>query len=132
MKPKKRGKKSAGNPVRWAEIPVSDMERAKTFYGKTLGLTYQEIKMYEYNLALIKADPKSFGTGGALVKGPTYTPSYDGPMVYFGTDDIPDTLKKAEQAGGKTIQNKKPIGEYGFVAYFEDTEGNRIGLHSMS
>src|SRR5262245_4961731 len=123
--------KCEGNPIRWVEIPVTDMTRAKDFYSKTLGLKYKMHSADEYELALIEASPTAFGTGGALVKGPTYEPSYDGAMTYFGTDDIEGVLNKVEKAGGDVVHPRKSIGEYGFVAYFEDTEGNRIGLHSM-
>jgi predicted enzyme related to lactoylglutathione lyase len=124
-------KKTAVNPVRWVEIPVTDLKRAKTFYSKTLDLKYQDHKQDEYEMALIQADPDTFGTGGGLIKGPTYVPSYDGTVVYFGTDDIEGVLKKVENAGGKIVAPRKSIGQFGFVAYFEDTEGNRIALHSM-
>jgi uncharacterized protein len=30
------------------------------------------------------------------------------------------------------LQNKTSIGENGFFAYIEDTEGNKVGLHSMA
>ena len=33
--------------------------------------------------------------------------------------------------GGKTLNPQKSIGEHGFVAHFEDCEGNRIAIHSM-
>jgi hypothetical protein len=33
-------------------------------------------------------------------------------------------------SGGAVIDPKTPIGRYGFVAQFRDSEGNRVGLHS--
>src|SRR5882672_4359682 len=131
-KSKKSPDKSGSNPIIWVEIPVNDMERAKTFYGKAFGLTYQMVGMYGYKLALFPMDDKRVGTGGALVYGDSYKPSYEGAMIYFATKDIEASLKKVTQSGGQVIQPKKSIGEYGFVAYFQDSEGNRIALHSMS
>jgi uncharacterized protein len=119
------------NPVIWVEIPVTNMKRAKTFYAKTFGLTYQMVDMHGYKLALFPMAMGVVGTGGALVYGPTYTPSYEGTIIYFSSKDIEASLKKVAQSGGKVIQNEKSIGEYGHVAYFEDSEGNRIALHSM-
>jgi predicted enzyme related to lactoylglutathione lyase len=46
-------------------------------------------------------------------------------------DNIENVLKKIERNGGKTLAPKSSIGEYGFIGLFEDTEGNRIGLHSV-
>ena len=34
--------------------------------------------------------------------------------------------------GGKTFNEKMSIGEHGFVAHFEDSEGNCVALHSMT
>jgi len=45
-------------------------------------------------------------------------------------EDIEETLKKVDEKGGRILNPKKSIGEYGFVAHFEDCEGNRIALHS--
>jgi predicted enzyme related to lactoylglutathione lyase len=41
------------------------------------------------------------------------------------------SLGKVEAAGGKVLMDKISIGENGFIAFFLDTEGNRVGLHSM-
>ncbi len=131
-KHKKSAAKGGNNPVIWVEIPVRDMNRAKTFYSKTFGLTYDMVGMHGYELALFPMSVDKVGTGGALVYGESYTPSYDGAMIYFATKDIESSLNKATQNGGKVIQPKKSIGKFGFVAYFEDTEGNRIALHSMN
>ena len=40
--------------------------------------------------------------------------------------------EKIESQGGKTLMNKTQISpEIGYMAYFLDTEGNRIALHSQ-
>jgi hypothetical protein len=38
---------------------------------------------------------------------------------------------RAAEHGGRVVQKKMPIGEYGFIALVNDSEGNLIGLHSM-
>ena len=45
-------------------------------------------------------------------------------------DDLQIPLDRVEGAGGKILQPKESIGEFGFIAMILDTEGNRIGLHS--
>ena len=77
--------------------------------------------------------PQSLATriGGALVKEETFVPSYAGSLVYFSVIDIAETLEKVVANKGKMLVPKTAIGEYGFCAYFEDSEGNRIGLHTM-
>lgn len=117
------------NPVGWFEIPVNNMDRAKKFY-ETLLETKIDIQDFG-NLLMgwFPFDHTAPGTTGTLVKAETYNPSYDGTMVYFSVDEIDDVLPRLEKAGGKLINAKTSIGEYGFVAHFEDSEGNRVALH---
>lgn len=70
------------------------------------------------------------GATGSLVQQESYIPSYEGSMVYFSVEDINKTLAQVEEHGGKVLNPKNSIGEFGFVAHFEDTEGNRVALHS--
>jgi uncharacterized protein len=52
--------------------------------------------------------------------------------IKAGSRAFNDMLQRVEHAGGKILLPKTPIsGDRGF-AYFEDTEGNRIGLHSAA
>lgn len=90
------------NPVNWFEIPAADIDRAKTFYEALLG---QELRRQDVG---------------------------DFSMVYLSVDDVALALGRARTAGGKVITEKMSIGEYGFVGHFEDSEGNRVGLHSMA
>ena len=69
---------------------------------------------------------------GGIVQGEGYMPSAEGSMVYLnGGEDLDVPLGKVEGAGGKILVPKTDIGENGFFAYFVDTEGNKVGLHSM-
>lgn len=52
-------------------------------------------------------------------------------MVYFHCDDCGVEAARARQCGGSIFRDKMPIGEHGFIAIVNDTEGNMIGLHSM-
>jgi predicted enzyme related to lactoylglutathione lyase len=58
----------------------------------------------------------------------------DGPLVYLnGNPDLQNVLDKVEAAGGKIMVPKTVISpEYGSMAVFIDTEGNRIALHSVT
>jgi len=57
----------------------------------------------------------------------------DGPLIYLNANpDVRGVLDKVEAAGGTVMMPKTEISpEYGFMALFMDTEGNRIGLHSI-
>jgi predicted enzyme related to lactoylglutathione lyase len=69
--------------------------------------------------------------GGALAKGNAYKPSKDGAIIYFDVPDIDVVLRNAKQRGSKILYEKKDIGEAGFVAEFEDSEGNRVALSQV-
>lgn len=75
------------------------------------------------------------GVGGAVVdSGGFHKPSAtDGPLIYLNANpDVQIVLDRIENAGGKIIVPKTQISpEYGYMAVFIDTEGNRIALHSI-
>lgn len=118
------------NPVVWVEIPVANMERARLFYEAVFGWKLTVIDMGVRQMAMLSSEMDSHGSGGALVKERHFVPSYAGSLVYFSVNDIPRTLAGVVLHGGKELIPKTSIGEYGFCAYFEDSEGNRIGLHT--
>lgn len=110
----------------WFDIPVSDMTRAIKFYEAITGLSLKRMKVG--NLA----ETAILGSDGCLFKSPEDKPSHYGSRVYFSAEpDIETWLERVQKAGGKTLVPKTPIGEgRGHYAYFEDSEGNRVGLHS--
>ena len=79
-------------------------------------------------------DPMN-GVGGTLVdSGGFHKPSAtDGPLIYLnGNPDVQIILDRVEAAGGKIMVPRTEISpEYGDMAVFLDTEGNRIALHNI-
>ncbi|HXX57573.1 MAG TPA: VOC family protein [Thermodesulfovibrionales bacterium] len=120
------------NPVNWFEIPVKDIERARAFYEKVFDTELTPEEMGPYTMTFFPWTESAPGAAGTLIKGESYEPSHSGTVVYFSVEDIEETLRKINANGGKTLLPKKSIGEYGFIAHFEDTEGNRLALHSMN
>jgi len=115
-------------PTAWFEIPVADMARALRFYQGVLETSMETLDLGEnFKMTLF---PASDYRAGALMQALGYTPSYQGAMIYLAVDDIEATLNRVEQYGGQVINAKMSIGERGFVGHFEDSEGNRVGLHS--
>ena len=115
--------------ITWFEIPVLNFERAKIFYEQIL-----KKKIHTYNLNGIQHgfwEHSKSTIGGALVKD-ELKPSKEGVLVYLnGGKDLSFILKRVEQAGGKVLLEKTQIStEIGFMAKFEDTEGNVLALHS--
>ena len=119
------------NRVVWFDIAVSDLERAKKFYSKVLDVELIDNEMAPNKMSMFPFEPGM--ASGCLVQGPDYKPSAEGATVYLnGGDDLSVPLSRVEEAGGKVLLDKMSIGEYGFIAYFLDTEGNKVALHSMS
>lgn len=122
------------NAISWFEIPTMDLGRAQKFYESIF-----DIKMTSLDLAQIKMRmfplQNPTGVGGALVfNDQVYKSSAtDGPLVYLNANpDVQLILSKVEAAGGKILVPKTMISpEYGHMAMFLDTEGNRIALHSI-
>lgn len=123
---------TANNPVVWFEIPVSDMPRAKAFYEQVFAVHLEEQPMGSTQMAFFSMSNETYGATGALTLGKDYTPSHSGVLIYFTTPDIDATLASGEATGGKILTAKTGIGEYGFIGVMQDSEGNRIGLHSMT
>jgi predicted enzyme related to lactoylglutathione lyase len=117
------------NPVIYFEIPVRDMDRAISFYSKTFDMTFERKEIDGNEMALFPYQPSGEGATGALAKGDSYEPSLKGTRVYFSTQDIDATLRNAISSGGRLIYPKTDTGDYGYVAEFEDSEGNCIALH---
>jgi predicted enzyme related to lactoylglutathione lyase len=120
------------NPVNWFEIPVNDLKRAKEFYEYIFGFDMELSEMGNLKMAWFPSHRGADGATGTLIKAESYVPSHSGSMVYFTVADIEEVLAKVTEKGGKVLNPKMSIGEYGFVAHFEDCEGNRVALHAVS
>jgi len=118
------------NAVNWFEIPVSDFDQATKFYNEIF--KFELVPMEVGDGFPMGMFPVEDGVSGAIVQGEGYTPSTDGTSVYLnGGDDLQVVLDRVEAAGGQVLVPKTDIGENGFFAFFLDTEGNKVGLHSM-
>ncbi len=118
----------SSNPVVYFEIPVTDIDRAIKFYTSVFNFTFEKQVIDHNEMALFPFSEESMGVSGALAKGEIYKPTKDGVVIYFKTESIEKTLKVATENGGQILYPKTSSGDLGFVAEFEDSEGNRIAL----
>jgi len=120
------------NAINWFEIPVNDFPRAKAFYEAILDISLEKTEMEGAEFAVFPADMENGGVGGCIMKSEGWVPSDKGSIVYLnGGDDLNTVLGRVESAGGKVEREKFAIKEHAFIAYFLDTEGNKVALHSM-
>ena len=119
--------------VTWFEIPVSDMERAKIFYEKVFDISISLQVMEGIQMGWFPHAGSAPGAMGSLIKNAAYVPSDEGALLYFTSENVQTELDRVEAAGGRVRQEKTMIStEYGYMAVFIDSEGNRIALHSKS
>ena len=122
------------NAISWFEIGVADLDRATKFYETIFNVKLNPLDLPNIKMRMFPLEDM-MGVGGALVdSGGFHKPSVtDGPLIYLnGNPDVQKILDKVETAGGKIMVPKTEISpEYGYMAVIIDTEGNRIGLHSV-
>lgn len=120
------------SPLVWAEIAVTDMNRAITFYQTHFGLSFTQQVIGDIDMAIVETasqDEASF----ALMKHEMMVPSVDGATVYLHLSPALKTqVTQLEQANIHILLPPMPIkdGECGYIAIFKDSEGNKVGLWS--
>lgn len=129
-----------GNLVVWADIPVTDIDRAMEFYGAVLQRPL--VRTPGMDSVAIPAPDQPPGEGGGPPEGPmpvafdlvrtdTMKSSRDGCTIYLNADEDPEgMLRRAADAGGEILSPVQDTGEMvGWIGFFRDSEGNRIGVH---
>lgn len=113
------------------EIPVDNIARAQKFYKETFGWSINTFPGMGYTI---------LGTTPTNEQGrPTEPGAINGGMlerqdpvkhtvVTINVKSIDDAGKRIQKNGGKLIRAKMAVGDMGFAAYFQDTEGNVVGL----
>ncbi len=120
------------NSLNWFEIPASDIERSKKFYQTIFDIEMEDNNMGEAKMAFFPWQGGSGKATGAVVQSPDHKPSTDGAVVYLNANPAMDNvLAKVEAAGGQVLMPKMSIGEHGNIAFIMDTEGNKVGIHSV-
>ncbi len=119
------------NPVRWFEIYVQDMARAKPFYESVFKVKLEKLNSPDFDMWAFPMQRDGRGASGALVRMDDGPSGGNTTLVYFGCEDCAVEAARAAEFGGGIDRGKFSIGEYGFIALVHDTEGNMLGLHSI-
>ena len=123
------------NAISWFEIPTTDIDRAQKFYETIFGISMTAMDLPNIKMRMFPLDDMMTQVGGALVdSGGFHKPSVtDGPLIYLnGNPDVQNVLDKVVASGGTIQVPKTEISpDYGFMAVFIDSEGNRVALHSV-
>lgn len=126
------------NLINWLEIPVSDINRAKKFYEVVLKaeIRIDDQLTPDFKMGLVNTqEMKLTDVGGALVEGAGYTPGESNTLIYFNANETggcDEFLKRVRDANGRVTGETMHVSEdIGYCAFFTDSEGNRMAVHSM-
>lgn len=115
------------NAVVWAEIPVTDMARAKAFYAAVVGndLTNQESGPNPMSVFTSKTRDAVSGhihPGKPAAHG-------TGPTIHLGVEAVEAAMERVSANGGEVVS---PVIEIpaGRFAYCLDPDGNSFGVFS--
>lgn len=118
------------NPVGWFDLHVANLDRAKKFYEAVFNVKLTDLPIEWGKQSLFPFNHESPNISGALVEKVDFVPGSNNTVIYFETEDNISEEQRVEKAGGKVVQSKMSIGEFGFISILIDTEGNTVGLHS--
>ncbi len=121
------------NSLNWFEIPALDIDRAKKFYDTIFGIDMVVLpEMMGMKMAGFPMEMGSGKASGGLAQSQMHKPSADGAIIYLNANpSIQAVIDRIEPAGGKVVMPRTQISpEIGYMAFFMDTEGNKIGLHA--
>jgi hypothetical protein len=104
--------------VAYWEIPTLNIKRAKDFYGKVFGWTFQDFTK-DYTMFT----PSGGGMSGGFMKAKA-VPKKPAVRVYIEVADIDAKLAEIKKARGKVLKTKTLISpEMGSWAQFADNQG---------
>jgi predicted enzyme related to lactoylglutathione lyase len=122
------------NSLNWFEIPAIDIARATKFYESIFSIKMEPMgEMMGMKMVGFPYEPGNGKASGALVNSDMHKPSMDGCVVYLNANpEIQTVIDRIESAGGKVIMPRTMIDEnIGYMAFFIDSEGNKMALHAQ-
>ncbi len=119
------------NPVGWFEIYVQNLRRAKKFYESVFHVKLKRLNIPTIEIWSFPSELNRWGAGGAIIKMDGYRSGGNSTIVYFSCDNCSTVERRVVKFGGSIEKKKFSIGEYGFISFVVDTEGNMFGLHSL-
>jgi predicted enzyme related to lactoylglutathione lyase len=111
------------NHISFFAITADDVERARAFYERAFGWTFEDWGPPGFYLI------HGAGLEGALQqrRAPPTGEGLRGFEMTIAVDDVHAAAAKIEEAGGRIVMQKFRIETVGDLIHFEDTEGNHVG-----
>jgi hypothetical protein len=114
---------TAHGAFHWNELNTRDVKKAKDFYKKTLGWTFEDQPMGPgQTYTIIKSNGQMVG-GIFKMDGPMFKGIPENWFTYIAVDDVDKRLKKLKDAGGKVIREPWDVPTVGRIAIVADSGG---------
>jgi predicted enzyme related to lactoylglutathione lyase len=106
----------------WNELMTRNVKKAKDFYAKTLGWTYEDMPMgATYGTYTLASSGGEMVAGMFDISADKDTP--EGWFAYIAVDDLDKRLAMLKKAGGKVLREPFDIAGTGRVAIVADSTG---------
>jgi hypothetical protein len=110
----------------WNELVTRDVEKAKKFYGGTIGWTFDGMPMLDGTYWLAKMGDQPVG-GLFPIAGPQWDGVPEHWMSYLAVDDVDARVKKATAAGAKLMRPAFDVPGVGRIAILTEPGGAGVG-----
>jgi uncharacterized protein len=110
----------------WNELMTHDPEKAKSFYGSSIGWTFDSMPMPEGTYWVAKLGDKPVG-GIFPMSGSNFAGVPEHWMPYVAVDNVDARLEKATTAGASVIRHPFDVPGVGRIAILHDPGGAVIG-----
>jgi predicted enzyme related to lactoylglutathione lyase len=117
---------TAHGSFHWNELVTRDVEKAKKFYGDTIGWTFDGMSMPDGTYWVAKMGDAAVG-GLFPIAGPQWDGVPEHWMSYLAVDDVDARIKKAQAAGAKLMRPAFDIPGVGRIAILTEPGGAGIG-----
>lgn len=126
------------NPVVHFEMPAEDRKRMADFYSEVFGWKTQMFGEEMGNYVLVttsEVDPNGRPKDAGMINGgfyPKNESTSQHPSLVIAVENIKESMKNVESAGGKVLGEPMEIPGFGLYISFIDTENNRVSLMQPS
>ena len=111
----------------WNELMTRDADKAKAFYGTTLGWTFDAMPMPEGGTYWV-AKKGDRPVGGIFpMEGPHFEGVPENWFAFIAVDDVDASVGQAEAAGGKILRPAFEVPGIGRIVILEDSNGAAMG-----
>jgi predicted enzyme related to lactoylglutathione lyase len=112
------------NPFVHVELNTTDVNKAKTFYGKLFDWKLEDVPMGADSYTMIKVGE---GTGGGMMKQmvPGAPSAW---LAYVSVEDIDAATKKAKALGATVMKDVTEVMGAGWLSIIVDPTGAPLGL----